>query len=294
MSKEIINEELLSQIEMLQTLLKNNVAGMFGGNHKSRTYGSSCEFSDYRDYVNGDDTTKIDWNAYARFETLYIKLYLDERQMHTRIYIDASRSMTHGDKKKAEMAIKLAAALAYISVCEMDRVSVYVIKEKCVHELIRGMVGKEAYLSSIGKLNEIEFDGDSYISEALAPEGVGYGDGVSVIISDFLTDNNFEAAIDKLADKKRDILCIQVLAKEELNPLTRGKVHLFDSESTQRSYRKNIDKEIIRAYKLALEYSTDRIRNYCAARGGSYMLVSAEERLGDVLFEKSVDLGVVK
>ena len=95
MAKFEITEELLAQIENLRMLLKNNVAGMFGGNHKSRTHGSSCEFADYRDYVDGDDTTKLDWNAYARFDKLYLKLFLDERQMHTRIYIDASRSMEY-------------------------------------------------------------------------------------------------------------------------------------------------------------------------------------------------------
>ena len=130
MAKFEINEELLSQIETLQMLLKNNIAGMFGGNHKSRTYGSSCEFADFRDYMDGDDTTKLDWNAYARFERLYLKLFLDERQMHTRIYIDASRSMEYGDAKKAERALLYAATIAYLSVCEMDKVSIYVIKHR--------------------------------------------------------------------------------------------------------------------------------------------------------------------
>ena len=87
MSKLIVSEEFLQQVETLQTVLRNNVAGMFGGNRKSKTYGSSCEFADYRDYQPGDDISKIDWNAYARFDKLYQKLYLDERQMHTRIYI---------------------------------------------------------------------------------------------------------------------------------------------------------------------------------------------------------------
>ena len=102
MAKGIINEEFLQQVETLQTLLQNNISGLFGGNRQSKTYGSSCEFADYRDYIPGDDITKIDWNAYARFEKLYQKLYLDERQMHTRIYIDVSRSMAHGKSKKAE------------------------------------------------------------------------------------------------------------------------------------------------------------------------------------------------
>ena len=157
MSKIAINEEFLQQLEALQILLKNNLAGLFGGNHKSRTYGSSCEFADYRNYIPGDDISKIDWNAYARFEKLYLKLFLDERQVHTRIYIDASRSMDYGRGEKALMALKIAAALAYLSVCEMDRVSVYYIKNNKVHEVMNNIVGKEAFYNSIGKLNDIEF-----------------------------------------------------------------------------------------------------------------------------------------
>ena len=104
MGKMVINEAFLSELEALQTILKNNVAGMFGGNHQSKNFGSSCEFADYRDYAPGDDISKIDWNVYARFDKLYQKLYLDERQMHTRIYVDASRSMQHGTLEKAEQA----------------------------------------------------------------------------------------------------------------------------------------------------------------------------------------------
>ena len=294
MAKFEITEELLAQIENLQMLLKNNVAGMFGGNHKSRTHGSSCEFADYRDYVDGDDTTKLDWNAYARFDKLYLKLFLDERQMHTRIYIDASRSMEYGDPGKAQRALLYAATLAYLSVCEMDKVSIYVIKDKAVHEIIRGMVGKEAFLSSINKLEEIVFDGDSFISEAIVPENVGYGDGLSVIISDFLTDNDYEAAIDHLIGKRRDVFCLQILSLDELAPQARGKVHFFDSENPSLFYRKDIDREIAKAYKRALEYATSRIRDYCNARGADYLLVSAEDKPQDVLFEKFINMGVFR
>ena len=121
MGKLVINEGFLQQIETLQTLIKNNIAGLFGGNHQSKTFGSSCEFSDYREYQPGDDVSKIDWKAYARFDKLYQKLYLDERQMHTRIYIDASRSMDYGEGHKAEQALKLAAAFAYMSVAKWTR-----------------------------------------------------------------------------------------------------------------------------------------------------------------------------
>ena len=114
MGRMVIDEATLSEIESLETVLKNNIAGMFGGNHQSKSFGSSCEFADYRDYQPGDDISKIDWNVYSRFDKLYQKLFLDERQMHTRIYIDASRSMQQGTLEKSDMALRIAAAFAYL------------------------------------------------------------------------------------------------------------------------------------------------------------------------------------
>ncbi len=297
MKKYVINEAFLSGLDVLETILRNNVAGMFGGNKQSRnltSFGSSSEFADYRDYIPGDDINKIDWNLYARFDSLYLKLFMDERQMHTRIYIDASRSMDYGNGKKAEQAVALAAAIAYMSVNEMDRVSVYMIKNKEVIELIPPTVGKDNYFERIAKLNDIEFDGESYIGEAILPSAVGQADGMSVIISDFLTDNDYETAIDHLVSKKRDVFCIQILSREELNPQFAGKMHFFDSENSDLSYKKNIDRDIIKAYRAALEYATERIRNYCHSRGANYLLASAEDDIGEIIFGKFSDMGVIK
>ncbi len=294
MKKLAINEAFLQRVEMLQTVLNNNIAGLFGGNHKSRTYGSSCEFVDYRNYVPGDDITKIDWNAYARFETLYLKLYLDERQLHTKIYIDISQSMAFGDGKKAETALQIAATLAYLSVTELDRVSVYTIKDSDVTEVISSLSGRERYFAEITKLNDIEFGGGCFITDGLMPTQVGYGDGLSVIISDFLTDSDYENAIDYLADKKRDVLCVQVLTGEEINPKVRGKNVFYDSEDMGRSYRKNINKDIIRAYREAVKYVQDRLRNYCNARGAEYILVTDDKPVDEIFFEQLTELGVMK
>ena len=294
MSYLVVDVELLSQIERLQSLLKNNVAGMFGGNRQSRRFGSSAEFADYRDYMPGDDIMKIDWNAYARFDKLFQKLYFDERQMHTKIYIDVSRSMVHGNDEKAVAAIKIAAAFAYLSVCEMDKVSIYAIRGSSLEEVVSGMVGKDSYLNCIGKLNELEFDFDSKISEAIVPSSVGRGDGYSIIISDFLTDENYEAAIDRLAEQKRDILCVQILSREEINPQIRGKMHLFDSEDQSRFFRKKIDQDVVRAYKDALKYVTDRIRLYCESRVGQYILAPSYTELSEIFLDKFIDMGVVK
>lgn len=294
MGKLAINEVFLQRVEMLQTVLKNNIAGLFGGNHKSRTFGSSCEFADYRNYIPGDDITKIDWNAYARFETLYLKLYLDERQLHTKIYIDISQSMAYGNGKKAETALQIAATLAYLSITELDRVSVYTIRDSEVNEVISCISGRERYFAEITKLNDIEFGGGCFISEGILPTRVGYGDGMSVIISDFLTDNDYESAIDYLVDKKRDLMCVQVLSAEEINPKVRGKNIFYDSESPEKSYRKNINRDIIKAYREAVKYVQDRLRNYCNARGAEYALVSDDKPVDEFFFEQLTQLGVMK
>ena len=294
MSNYAINEEFLQQVEALQVILKNNVAGLFGGNHQSKTYGSSCEFADYRDYIPGDDITKIDWNAYARFEKLYLKLYLDERQLHTRIYIDASRSMDYGNCKKADVALKIAATLAYLSICEMDKVSIYYIKNNKVHEVISSIVGKESFYNQIGKLNEIEFSEDCFISDSILPTKVGYGDGMSIILSDFLTDNNYESAIDYLVGRRRDLFCFQILSKEELKPTIRGKVHFFDSENVNNQYRKNINRDIVHAYHKALDYTVNRIKNYCNSRNANYVLVNSDTTVSELFLKTLPEMGVLK
>lgn len=294
MKNVVINESFLERLERLELLLKHNSAGAFGGNRKSKSFGSSCEFADYRDYMPGDDITKIDWNVYARTEKLYEKLYLDERQMHTKIYIDTSRSMDFGEGEKAEAAVKLAAALAYISISAMEKVSLYALSGGEALPIVTSVIGRDNFITVIGKLNELEFSGDCKISEAILKTNVGYADGASVIISDFLTDDNYENAIDYLTDKRRDVLCIQVLARGEIDPDLSGRVHLYDSENIGKTYRKNVNKEIIAAYREAVRYATDRLRNYLSAREGAYMLVGADEDISDVLFGKMENLGVLK
>ncbi len=294
MKNVVINEGFLERLERLELLLKHNSAGAFGGNRKSKSFGSSCEFADYRDYMPGDDITKIDWNVYARTEKLYEKLYLDERQMHTKIYIDTSRSMDFGDGGKAEMAVKLAAAIAYISVSAMEKVSVFAMSGGEVRPIVSSVIGRDNFITVIGKLNELEFSGDCKISEAILKTNVGRADGLSVIISDFLTDDNYENAIDYLTDKRRDVLCVQVLSPSEISPDLSGRVQLYDSENIEKTYRKNVNRDIIAAYRDAVGYATGRLRNYLMAREGGYILVGADEELSDVFFGKMENLGVLK
>lgn len=297
MARYAINEELLQQVETLQSILKNVGSGMFGGIHSSKVFGSSCDFTDLREYNSGDDISKIDWNAYARTEKLYVKKFLDERQAHTRIYIDCSRSMDFGSCHKGDKALEVAATLAYLSIAEMDKVSIYAIKGNVVEDVAVGMLGKDAFYSSIQKLNDIVFEGDSYISEAILQSKVGFSDGMSIIISDFLTDHNFEDAIDYLNSKKRDIFCLQILSPDELKPRIRGKVLLFDSEDIKNdnlTYKKNITRDIVKVYKEALEVVQSRVSKHTESRGGSYLLIDSQKSVKEIFLQNLIEMGVLK
>ncbi len=293
MNNFVINEKILSHIDQIELLVKDNVAGRFGGTHKTKSYGSSCEFGDYREYIPGDDIRKIDWGIFSRFEKLYLKLNLDERQMHTRIYIDASASMDGINHEKSMLALQLASIFTYLSVKSMDKVSVYYIQNDKIVEIISGIIGKEAYLENISKLSEIDFKGDCQLSKAIMGSKVGYGDGVSLIISDFLTDNNYENAIDHLRIKRRDVICMQLLSKDEMNPQLLGKYVYLDSEGAA-SYKKNITKETLKSYQKALDYVTKKLEVFCHSRNAQYLLVSTEDRLEEIIFSKLARKEIIK
>ena len=290
MKLKIIDEAFFQSLELLDIYLKDNVAGAFGGNHRSKRYGSSSEFADYREYIPGDDIRRIDWNVFSRFEKLYLKLFLDERQMHHRIYIDGSKSM---ENKKVQ-ALKLAVAFSYLAIKAMDKVSIYLITGHKTVKLLNRVVGKESFLNAIAAIDDVDFGGESFISDAVLYSSVGYGNGMSVIISDFLTNNDYKSCISVLRGKHRDVTCIQLLTDEEINPFYSGKSVLYDSESSSRFYKKNIRRENIKAYEEALEFIKKDINYFCTSRGANYLFVSTSESVDRVILHEAVKKEIVK
>ncbi len=287
---KIIDEAFFQSLELLDIYLKDNISGAFGGNHRSKKYGSSSEFADYREYIPGDDIRRIDWNVFSRFEKLYLKLFLDERQMHHRIYIDGSQSMNN----KKEQALKLAVAFAYLSIKAMDKVSIYLITGHKTVKLLNRVVGKEAFYNAIAAIDNVEFEGESFISDAILYSSVGYGNGMSIIISDFLTHNDYKSSIGYLRSKHRDVTCIQLLTEDEIHPSFSGKSILYDSESSSRFYKRNIKKEHLKAYDQALEYLKNDIRYFCNSREANYMFVSCNEKIDHIILNEAVKKEIVK
>ena len=166
MGNPYINSEFFQRLEAQAFNLRNNLSGFFGGMHRTNKYGQTVEFADYREYQLGDDIRRIDWNLYSRFEHHFIKLFTDERQMHVQIYLDCSASMGKEIEKKGQYAVAMAAGLGFLAVHNMDKLSFRLVHE---HEINDSgiIVGKQAFYRSISELENVKFDGDSYLSHTI-------------------------------------------------------------------------------------------------------------------------------
>src|SRR4029079_19230844 len=110
----ILTPQLLAQLERLELVSRKVFRGRMKGERRSKRKGQSVEFADFRQYVPGDDLRFIDWNVFARLERLYLKLFLEEEDLHFYALIDTSTSMDFGDPTKLQYAKQLAASLGFI------------------------------------------------------------------------------------------------------------------------------------------------------------------------------------
>ena len=111
---QLLSPEMLAQLERLELVTRKVFRGRMKGERRSKRKGQSVEFADFRNYVPGDDLRFIDWNLYARLEKLFLKMYLEEEDLHFYALIDASASMDFGNPTKLYYAKQLAAALGFI------------------------------------------------------------------------------------------------------------------------------------------------------------------------------------
>jgi uncharacterized protein (DUF58 family) len=299
MKEKIINDDFISLLETISLYMQNPMQGYFGGIHRTKTYGSTIEFADFREYVLGDDIRRIDWNLYSRFEKYYIKLFVDERQMHTQIFLDCSASMAKADKTKANYAIRTAAALGFLSVKNMDKTSFMLMKENHSKDLCGVVTGKDAFYRSTANLEEIVFKGFVDIESAITncPD-FGSNDGLTVIISDFLTDSNWKRAVDYLIYNNRQVMLIQVLSPDEIDPKYTGRMFLRDSEAEDVMDDKNMKMRITKsdyvAYKNALNDYIADIKSFCSARGVHFFSVDSETPVERLIFGKLLESGDVR
>lgn len=269
----------------LQTLKMSSklkmTSGMSGG-RKSFLKGNSVEFSDFREYMLGDDIRKIDWNAYGRMNRLFIKLFQEEKEGVFRIFIDGSKSMDFGEHKKSVLARRIVGMLSYIVLNNQDRVYVNHITEK---EVIagKGMTGKQSFGKILNQLENMEFTGSVNLKERIT--GTKFvGRGTTILISDFFDQPDLEEMLRYLAYHKQEIVLVQTLAKEEVQPDLEGHLNLIDVESRE-DMKVSMSNSVLRAYDKTLKEFQDSLREAARTYQANFLWVHTEEALDKFIFE---------
>lgn len=293
MSGHLLDPGWLARLERLRLASKRAASGSRTGLRRARQLGSSMEFADYQPYVPGDDLRQLDWNAYARSGKLFLKKYLDETQLQVNLYIDCSRSMSHGQSGKLERAVQLAAAFGYLSLCHLDCVSVYAFDRQVVSSL-RGLQGKSQAPRLLAYLAGVPLGGAGDLNQALrSPGAVSGKPGISIVLSDFLFETGCDKGIAFLQAARQDVVMVQVLSGEELDPAYQGELRLTDSE-TQHTKEVSLTPALLEEYRKNVRDYRRELSAFAYGRGISFLGIEAEQPVESIVFHVFRQAGIIR
>ncbi len=271
-----LNKEYMSRLDAIRLNINNKVNSGYNGIRRSNAKGSSLEFSDFKDYVQGDDIRRIDWNSYGRFNKLFVKLFSEERQTAVNIFLDKSKSMDFGEINKSYYSKLFAASIAYLTLKSADKFNIFAFDEKISIEKTN-VTQKNLFPAVVKFLDNISPTSKTSLNKSISQIQKLPG-GVSFIVSDFFAQDGFEDAIKLLQSRKQEVILIHVLAKEEILPKVSDGVRLLDSE-TNNSMDIFITNDILNKYKEALKAFTESIAEFCKKRNVSYIFAPTDNHI---------------
>ncbi|MBB6621985.1 DUF58 domain-containing protein [Clostridium gasigenes] len=283
MSVKIFNEDFFKKLNKINMHINFKLSSGTQGGRKSKAKGVSVEFSDYREYAAGDDFRRIDWNAYGRFDKFFIKVFMEEREGVFNFFIDKSKSMDYGEVNKKDTALKVVGALSYIALNNLDRVNINTMESGTVKSL-KSATGNKGFQRILKELESMEFDGSTDLSQSIKKRNLN-SRGISIVVSDFLNNNGLETleeGLKYLAFKKQEIILVQILAEEEINPQFNNEITFIDSE-TNENLKMSLTPSIIKDYKNSLKKYNKEIESLVKKYGGKLISVSSSKSIEEII-----------
>ena len=265
-----LQPDFLKKLERLRLIAKRLSWSGAKGEHPSVRRGFSLEFSDYRKYQSGDDLRYVDWNIYRRLERLWLKLFTAEEEMNIYLLLDSSRSMGEGKPPKIEYAKRIAAALGYIGLKNLDKVGGASFSADLIAPLSLGR-GKKQILSLFNFLTAVSCEGETDLKASVQSFSALFArPGLVVVLSDLLDPHGWRAGFEELLTKRHQLLVIHILDDGELDLASRGDLSLFDVES-ERERRLFLDAELLKRFQEELQGYCEEIESFCRSRQMDYL-----------------------
>lgn len=273
---QLLDPDFMRRLERLEIISRKIFVGVMRGERRSKRRGESVEFADYRNYVPGDDLRFLDWNVYARLDRFFLKLFLEEEDLHVGVLLDVSKSMDWGKPNKARYARQLAAAVAYIGLVNYDRVSVYTYADGLVGEMA-GVRGRRMMPQVIEFLNRAPSEGVSDFSTACKQYAIRHPQkGVLLVVSDFFEKGGYEQGLRYLLGRNLDLYVIQILSPEEIDPQElAGDLRLTDVEDDDVA-EVTVGRALLNRYKRNLQAYCESLKEFCTRRGINYLFTGTD------------------
>jgi uncharacterized protein (DUF58 family) len=262
---KLFDDQFLKKLEYLYLVSKKIFAGRIRAERRTKKTGSGIEFADHRDYTRGDDFRYIDWNIYGRMDKLLLRLFEEEEDLSIYLIVDSSKSMEIGDPPKVDYALKLAAALCYVGLSNLDRVSIIPFSNE-LHERLPSARGKGRIFKVFEFLRRIEIGGVTNLKDC-AKDFIHQTKrrGMAVLISDFYDPAGYEEGINILRYNKYEPFVIQLYDEKEANPPLHGDLTLVDCE-TGEPKEVTISASLLDAYKREHERYCQELEQFCTKR----------------------------
>jgi uncharacterized protein (DUF58 family) len=271
--QQLLEPEFLARLEQLELVSRKIFLGRMKGERRSKKKGQSVEFADYRNYVVGDDLRFLDWNLYARLDRLFLRLFMEEEDLHFYVLIDNSLSMDFGAPTKLHYAKQIAAALGFIGLVNLDRVVVEAFNDRLT-QTMPAVRGRRSLWRLLDFLQKVEPAGPSDLRQALKTFSLkSSGKGIVVLLSDLMDKGGYEDALRYLVARQMDIYIIQILSQEEIEPDVVGDLKLTDVEDGDVA-EITVSGPLLRRYKQNLAAYRAGIHEFCARRGVTYLFTS--------------------
>lgn len=279
--ERLFDEPFLRKLERLAILARRTLAGQLQGERRSPKRGQSVEFADFRPYTPGDDFRRIDWNAYARLERFFIKLFVEEEDLTVHLLLDTSASMDWGEPHKLTYAIRVAGALGYIALSGLDRVTVTALGTKAA--TLSPRRGKAQANALFRFLQEITPSGRIDLAAALRTYATTTRPvGPLLLLSD-LMDEGWADGLRALGAQGFDVTVLHLLAPQEVNPILAGDLKLLDVE-TNHAVEITADFDLLQRYRASLTAWQGKLQRFCTARAMHYVPVETAIPFADLLF----------
>lgn len=284
----LLDPKFLGRLEQLQLGTRRPLAGRLSGEHRSKRYGTSLDFADYREYHPGDDYRRIDYHLLARLDVLALKLFEADDDLHVRILIDTSASMGSGGKLR--QAAKLAGALGFVALARRDTVSVHTMPLTRAAPRFNGRHAAGALFKHLESLNPA---GTTPFAHAAADLLSRPGPpGLTVVVSDLLTPD-WETAIGRLPARGSDVVIVHVLDREELDPEDTGDLDLIDRETGER-LPVSLSADTRRQYRELVSAWLDDVAARCAQVGAGYIMVLSDDDIESLLLTTWRNEGILR